>query len=115
MNLLNAKYVIICRGAEADYPELCRYVEASGHYTKVLEHDYTSRLVRGAERWTLYRRTSAASILVGERPLAVFDGLDAVQEKLLSFRPDLSEASCAWNREWITCSPTIPAAMGQVK
>ena len=49
-------YVVVGGGAEDKYPELCSYVEQSGDYELVISQDYTSKLVRGAETWKLFRR-----------------------------------------------------------
>jgi hypothetical protein len=56
LNRWQVNYVIVGGGAEEQYPELCRYMEQSGDYELVLSHDYTSKLVRGAETWKLFRR-----------------------------------------------------------
>jgi len=56
LNRLQINYVIVGGGAEESYPELCSYLEQSGDYELVLSHDYTSKLVRGAETWKLFRR-----------------------------------------------------------
>jgi hypothetical protein len=56
LNRLQVNYVIVGGGAEEKYSELCSYLEQSGDYDLVLSHDYTSKLVRGAETWKLFRR-----------------------------------------------------------
>jgi hypothetical protein len=56
LNRWQVNYVIVGGGAEEQYSELCRYMEQSGDYELVLSHDYTSKLVRGAETWKLFRR-----------------------------------------------------------
>ena len=54
--------MIVGGGADETYPEICDYLEKSGDYILVLSHDYTSKLIRGAETWKLYRRTSSKPI-----------------------------------------------------
>jgi hypothetical protein len=56
LNRWQVNYVIVGGGAAEQYPELCSYLEQSGDYELVLSHDYTSKLVRGAETWKLFRR-----------------------------------------------------------
>ncbi len=56
LNRRQVNYVIVGGGAEVEYPELCGYLEQSGDYELVLSRDYTSKLVRGAETWKLFRR-----------------------------------------------------------
>jgi hypothetical protein len=56
LNRWLVNYVIMGGGAAGYYPELCNYLEQSGDYELVISHDYTCKLVRGAETWKLFRR-----------------------------------------------------------
>ena len=56
LNRLPVNYVIMGGGAAEQYPELCSYLEQSDDYELVISRDYTSKLVRGAETWKLFRR-----------------------------------------------------------
>jgi hypothetical protein len=56
LNHWQVNYVIVGGGAEEPYPELCSYVEQSGDYELVINHDYTSKLAIGADTWKLFRR-----------------------------------------------------------
>lgn len=55
LNGLGARYIVVGGGADESYPELCTYLAQSGDYELVARRDYTSKLVRGPETWTLYR------------------------------------------------------------
>ena len=48
--------MIVGGGAEGHTRNFAAYLEQSGDYELVLSHDYTSKLVRGAEPWELFRR-----------------------------------------------------------
>lgn len=56
LNRWQVNYVIAGGGAIEQYPELCGYLKQSGDYELVFSRDYTSKLVRGAETWKLFRR-----------------------------------------------------------
>ena len=60
LNRTGARYVIVGGGADDVYPELCSYLEKSGDYSLVLDHDYTSKLTRGPETWKLYKQQSVS-------------------------------------------------------
>jgi hypothetical protein len=58
---LGVNYVIVGGGGPDAYPELCGYLAGgTGTFQRVMTRNYISRLVRGAEPWTLYRRVSPA-------------------------------------------------------
>lgn len=53
---LNTTTVLTSGAANHSFPEICRYLEQSGDYERVLTHDYISKLTLGPETWSLYRR-----------------------------------------------------------
>jgi hypothetical protein len=54
---LGVNYVIVGGGGADYYPELCRYLDSEGGAFKaIMTRQYVSRVSRGAEPWTLYRR-----------------------------------------------------------
>ena len=56
LSLMGARYVVVGGGARVAYPELCDYLATSSDYEMVVQRDYTSKLERGPETWTLYCR-----------------------------------------------------------
>jgi hypothetical protein len=56
LNQLATRYVVTDAWAAQEYPELCNYLEKSGHYELASQRDYTSTLSGGTETWKLYRR-----------------------------------------------------------
>jgi hypothetical protein len=59
---LNVNYVIVGGGAEEFYPQLCAYLKQGGDFHVETNHDYTSKLTRGAETWILYHRNSPVPV-----------------------------------------------------
>jgi hypothetical protein len=54
---LGVNYVIVGGGGPEFYPELCDYLAGgTGSFQMVMTRNYVSKLARGAEPWTLYRR-----------------------------------------------------------
>ena len=58
---LRADYVLLSGGTEEFFPDLCRQLEQSPAFAKLRSQAYISKLVRGPEVWTLYRRKTAAA------------------------------------------------------
>lgn len=57
---MNVSTVLTSGAANYCFPEICRYLEQSGDYEKVLSHDYISKLALGPETWSLYHRKATA-------------------------------------------------------
>jgi hypothetical protein len=61
---LGVNYVIVGGGGAEYYPELCRYLDSEGSaFQAVMTRDYVSRVSRGGEPWTLYRRIGSPKSL----------------------------------------------------